>query len=287
MKDLLITHRSKFVALLLCLTPLLLLATSAGASAGDASRATPSWSFSLLSGAQLAMIDLTGRFASLFGEGELLKDVARLEAENAVLREEKARLIGVLQENERLRRLVGFKQSHPEYQLLPARVIARDTSPYFRVFSIRLARSEGDNLAPRQPVVVAGGVVGQIHEVHDDYAQVVLLSDPRSRIDVISQRNRAHGIAFGLGHERDYTASISYLSEKDSVREGDVMVTSGLGGTFPPELIVGEVIAVSPDERGLFQQVVISPAVDLSRVEEVFVITGSQTPELSAAPAQE
>lgn len=270
------------MALVLCLVPLVLLATSAGATVGKEHRIRPTrWTWSFLSVGQLGVVESFSRFFSMFDDEERARELARLRSENAVLREEKARLIGVLQENERLRELVGFKKLHPEYELVPARVVAQDTSPFFRVVSIRIQPPHDVKLRPRQPVLVAGGVVGQIHEVHDDHAQVLLLSDPRSQIDVISQRNRAHGIVSGLGHERDYEAKVSYLSEKDHIRTGDVMVTSGMGGGFPPELIVGEVLSVTPDERGLFQHVVLEPSVDLARVEEVFVLTGVKEQFLS------
>ncbi len=277
MKEFLLKHQGKALALVLCLVPLILLATSAGASVGKERRIRPTrWSWSFLSLGQVGLTESVSEVFSIFDDDDTEKELARLRAENAILREEKARLIGVLQENERLRKMVGFKQSHPEYTLVPARVISQDTSPFFRVISIEIKAPEGVKLKVRQPVLVAGGVVGQVHEVLDGHAQVLLLSDPRSQIDVISQRNRAHGIVSGLGHERDYEAKVSYLSEKDQVREGDVMVTSGMGGGFPPELIVGEVLSVQPDERGLFQKVTVAPAVDLSRVSEVFVLTATK-----------
>lgn len=281
MKEFFHKHRRKFVTLLLLALPFLLMATGDGDD--SVGRPKRSRAVGLLRGsltwtqarATPMLAQATDATAHL-GSGAPTPAIEALERENARLREENARLIGILQENMRLRELVGFKTRHPEFELVPARVVSRDISPFFRVLRVQI--KPASPVQERMPVVVAGGVVGQVHEVFDDYAEVVLVSDPRSRIDVVSQRNRAQGVVQGLGHERDYQAKIAYLDEKDEVRGGDVMVTSGMGGVFPPELIIGTISQVTPDERGLFQRAILQPAVDLSRLQEVFVVTGRTRP---------
>ena len=241
----------------------------AGASTGPAgwARSGVGW---IGAGQHDALVGVGGVWERLAG-GDLQEENERLREKVSRLREEKSRLIGVLQENARLRELLGFQRRHPTFELAPAEVVGRDTTPYFRVLTLKL-ESEAD-LEARMPVVVAGGVVGQIHRTYGSFAEVVILADPRSRVDAISQRNRAQGIVQGLGQQRDYRAKISYLRRKDEVREGDVMVTSGMGGIFPPELIIGTIREVEQKERGLFQRAVLEPAVDFSRLEEVFVVT--------------
>lgn len=267
------SHRRKIAVLLLVLAPILMLSTSAGAGVGGSASGATRVGVAGLSWAQLGsqriLGGITGWFGGLVG-GDLAAENATLRQEVARLQEEKTRLIGVLQENERLRRLVGFKRKRDDFELVPARVVARDVTPYFRVLKVSLQADA--ELKPRMPVVVAEGVVGQIHRVYGRFADVIVVSDPRSRIDVLSQRTRARGVVEGLGHERDYMARIGYLSEKDQVREGDVMVTSGMGGVFPRELVVGRIAEIEQAERGLFQEARIEPSVDFSRLEEVFVV---------------
>jgi rod shape-determining protein MreC len=280
MKDLLAQHHRKIAASTLALVTVLLLITGRGERA--VGQSAPGSVSGL--GARVAAAPQRGMWGGMAQVGSWLmraggpqvEELGHAQQELAKLREEKAQLIGILQENERLRALVGFKERHPEFTLVPARVIARDTTPYFRVLRITLSVPEG--VKPRQPVVVAGGVVGQIDKVSGSTAEVVLISDPRSRIDAITQRGRVQGVVQGLGHERDYKATVSYLSLKEEVRPDDTMVTSGMGGVFPQELIIGTIREVAPDDRGLFQHVILEPAVDLSQLDEVFIITGTVTP---------
>ncbi|AWV89047.1 rod shape-determining protein MreC [Bradymonas sediminis] len=269
-------HRAKFAAFLLVVLPLVMVATGDPVGVGKEPASKPvqvlhsgvAWSEA---GAYRSLAWFGGAWGRLTS-GDLAEENEQLRAEVAKLREEKSRLIGVLQENARLREEVGFQKKHPEFELSAAKVIGRDITPYFRV--LRLKIESGAELKPRQAVVVAGGVVGQIHEVYGNYADVIIVSDPRSRIDAVSQRNRAPGVVMGLGHESDYLAEVAYLNQKDLVRPGDVMVTGGKGGVFPRELVIGTVSAVKSSRRGLFQEVRLRPAVDFSRLEEVFIITG-------------
>ena len=196
-----------------------------------------------------------------------------LRRENARLREENIGLQGILQQNARLTRLVGFKQHHPIYQLEPARVIAADISPYFRVLRIRI-QTESDNIKPEMPVISPDGVVGRIERVNGRYCDVMLSVDPRSKIDILTQMNRSRGILSGLGRDDAYDAKISYLLRRDEVEEGEIVVTSGRAGTFPKELPVGRITSIDTKTFGLYQKVTVEPVVDFSRLEEVYIITG-------------
>lgn len=196
-----------------------------------------------------------------------------LRAENARLREENIGLQGILQQNARLTRLVGFKQQRPIYELTPARVIAADMSPFFRVLRLRI-EAESDGIQPEMPVVSADGVVGRVERVSGRYCDVMLAVDPRSKIDIMTQLNRSRGILSGIGADDSYDAKISYLLRRDEVEEGEIVVTSGRAGTFPKELPVGRIKSVDTKSFGLYQRVTVEPIVDFSRLEEVYIITG-------------
>jgi rod shape-determining protein MreC len=208
---------------------------------------------------------------------DLRAENEKLRAELARHREERTRLIGVLQENARLRELLEFKERRPDLKLRPARVIGRDVTPFFRVLRVKLdARTTDFTVKEQMAVVSAEGVVGQVVEVYDGFADIMLVADPRSRVDVMTQRTRTRGMVHGLGHSKDYEAQIAYLRRKDEITEGDAVVTSGKGGVYPAELVVGSVSEVGRKAYGLEQKAVVEPSVDFSRLEEVFIVTGER-----------
>ena len=201
------------------------------------------------------------------------RDNEELRRENAKLREENIGLQGILQQNARLTKLVGFKQQRPIYKLEPARVIAADMSPFFRVLRLRI-ETETDEIQPEMPVVSSDGVVGRIERVEGKYCDVMLSVDVRSKIDIMTQLNRSRGILVGTGDDSKYEARIAYLLRRDEVEEGELVVTSGRAGTFPKELPVGRITSIDTKTFGLYQKVTVEPIVDFSRLEEVYVITG-------------
>lgn len=203
-------------------------------------------------------------------------DMSRLRAETQALSSENARLKGELlearramQENARLQRLLALRDSTAA-ATLSARVIALDSSPYFRVARVELDRGAG--LVRRgMPVITADGIVGRINSVAGDRSDVQLAVDPRSAIDVILPRTAGRGLLVGKPGSNFYGCQIQYLARGEEPREGDAVVTSGLGG-FPRDLPVGTVTKVSRTAAGLFQDVEVTPHVDYARLAEVLVV---------------
>lgn len=195
----------------------------------------------------------------------------RLMAENARLRSEAARHRSEFEENRRLRRLLQLRVETPG-ELYAAEVIARDTSPFFRVTRLAITSEDRTRLRSGQPVITADGLVGQVARVFGGYADVLLSVDSRSAVDVMVERSGARGIVRGTGERDRYAAKVEYLQRTDDVRVGDAVVTSGLGCRFPAGLLVGRVAAVTRREFGLYQEVELAPAVNFSRLSEVLVL---------------
>ena len=208
-----------------------------------------------------------GRYAELT---HVRTENDRLRSENTRLRAELMQTKRVAAESGRYQQLLGLKDTTPA-ETLAARVISIDASPYFRVARVEIDRGEG--LVRRgMPVLTPDGVVGRINRVAGQTSDILLAVDARSSIDVFLPRTGGRGILRGKAGENGYRCSVEYLMRGEQAREGDLVVTSGLGGAFPRDLAVGKVTRVVPSPSGLYQEVEVTPDVDFARLSEVLVV---------------
>lgn len=198
---------------------------------------------------------------------------AQLTAELQRLRTEQAEVEGLRAENERLRGLLELADKRKDLRLRAARVTARAVSPYFRVLKVTLDVGE-EAVRPGMPVVAPGGLVGQIRTVSAGECEVLLVTDPRSAIDVVLETSRARGLAVGTGEPDRYAARLEYLQRNDESAVGERVVTTGDDGRYPRGLPVGRVTTLKAQAHGLFQEAELEPLMDLSALEEVFVVLG-------------
>lgn len=195
----------------------------------------------------------------------LKQKIAELERENNRLREE------VLASG-RLQSLLQFRDKNFPSSI-PAQVIGKDPSSWFK--SITLNRGERDGVKKGMAVIASQGVVGQILKTSPNYSTVLLITDYNSAIDAITQRTRAKAIVEGSGENQ---CQLKYLRRSEEVRVGDKVVTSGLTGSFPKGLMIGEIVKVEKSGEGVFQYAELVPCVDLTKLEEVLIITESPPP---------
>ena len=202
---------------------------------------------------------------------DLQSENERLRFENQRLQAENRLYFETEQEARRLRRLLTFKETFGG-SLRAARVIGRGPPEQFRVVRIRIDVGN-ETISKGMPVVTFDGLVGQIYKIVGSYSEVMLTVDRKSHVPVVVQRNGAQGILRGTGELDRYTCDVEYLLRSDEVREGDQLFTSGAGGKFPEGVLVGRIATVQRENYGLFQKVVVEPAVNFSRLHEVFVVT--------------
>jgi rod shape-determining protein MreC len=227
-----------------------------------------------------------------------------IEAENRELRDDNERLRKDLAAMTRkaydvaaLEDLAVVKKRTPA-DTLGARVIGAPLSPQFRVLRLKIDRGDHE-VATDMPVITSEGPVGRVDKVYGDYADVVLISDPSSRIDVVIRDplqpatqatgvtgvTGARGLLVGLGRADSYACKIEWLERQGrpspgpdaTLKVGDEVVTSGLGASFPAGLVVGKVAKIIGDD-GMFQSVEVSPSVDVSRVRAVMVLLAPPPP---------
>ncbi|MFH1810151.1 MAG: rod shape-determining protein MreC [Pseudomonadota bacterium] len=193
---------------------------------------------------------------------ELRQQLQRMQRERAVLDE-------AGRENRRLRRLLDLERSLPGTRSVVARVIGFGESPNYR--NVRIDRGTRDGVQRRAGVVTADGVVGRVVVASREYADVLLLVDAGMRLDVMAERSRTRGVLRGA-------AGRCRLDAVDRTLElfvDDVLVTSGLDGTFPKGIPVGRVAEVTRPRMGLYLDALVEPRVVFSRLEEVIVLITS------------
>jgi rod shape-determining protein MreC len=203
------------------------------------------------------------------------RDVARLSQLNDQLESEVARLqsqiIELQQQNSELQvlsALLDFARTHSENEYITAAVIGRDISPFLHYVIIN--RGSDDDLRRGMPVVSSQGLVGRIAAVTADGARVQLITDPDTVINVRIQPSGAEGTLQG-SITGDIT--VENISQDAVVQTGDlVFLTSGLGGNFPPDMLIGQVSGVRQQPVELFQTATVESVVDFSQLEIVLVI---------------
>lgn len=200
--------------------------------------------------------DLTRENDALRAENE------RLQAEVARLREEAAR-------QEELERLLETRSALEGHTFATASVIARDPSNLRRRVAIDVGREDG--VRKGMPVITQGStLVGTISQVEDGHAWVTLVSDVDSAVSSLLLESRAEGVVTG-SYSRELT--MDFVEQNATVNEGDTVLTSGLNGTYPKDLVIGKVTRVSVNRQELFRSVTVEPLASLSRLETVLVMT--------------
>jgi rod shape-determining protein MreC len=169
--------------------------------------------------------------------------------------------------NKRLRALLDFKEKNKTFQMVAAEVIGRDPSYWSKTMMID--KGSLDGLQKGFPVVVHRGIVGQITETTGHYSKVLLIIDQNSAVDSLLQGTRVRGIIKGDSAKGFF---FEYVLRKGNVEIGDMVISSGLDGVYPKGLRVGTVSEILRSNSGIFQEIKVTPYVDLEKLEEVFVL---------------
>ncbi|RKZ48366.1 MAG: rod shape-determining protein MreC [Gammaproteobacteria bacterium] len=205
---------------------------------------------------------------------EALTTRTRLVEENALLRDEQLVLSSKIQkfeileaENERLREMLESSKRLDE-RVLIAKLLAVDLQPFRHQIVINKGQREG--VYDGQPIVDANGVMGQIVHVGPFSSTVLLLTDPTHAIPVQVNRNGLRSVAVGTG--QNHVLQLEHLSNNVDIKEGDLVVSSGLGSRFPPGYPVGVVQTISRVPGEPFAKVTILPSAQLEKSREVLLV---------------
>jgi rod shape-determining protein MreC len=225
-----------------------------------------------------------------FGAWSTYVEWKNVRAENRRLREEVRRLrvdaLAVSEtsdENRRLRRLLALRASLP-LDTLSGEIIAREWGGWVR--SLTVNRGRGEDVQRLTAVISPDGLVGRVVDVRLGSAIVQVLTDPASTVGGHVLRTRTPGIVEG---EPRGTLRFKYMARDGAGLEvGDVVVSSGQGGVFPRGIPIGRIRSIDDRGSALFHYAALAPAVDFARIDEVLLVIGDRTRDLTAffpAPA--
>lgn len=224
-----------------------------------------------LIGIQTAVSD---RFSNIVTFFTIPRDVTQLQAENQALLEEVALLrTQIIQLEQDLREtailysLLGFARGRPQETYIAAKVIGKDPSPFLQY--VLIDKGSDDGITFDMPVVTEKGLVGRIDAVTASAARVQLITDPASSVNAYVVEADSNGLIRG-SVTSDLT--IELVSQDVTLEFGQTIQTSGLGGKYPSEIMIGQVLNVNRLENELFQSASIQPAEDFSSLQAVLVV---------------
>jgi rod shape-determining protein MreC len=214
---------------------------------------------------------LAGRAGdAILPRSELLGQIEALRRQNEELRLQAMRTDELARENAQLRKLFAWQQKQPrKYKL--AKVVLHDPANWWRTIHIDLGSR--DNIRTNMPVLSTDGLVGRVFSVSLTRSQVVLLGDPNCKV-AARVENQTHDTGVvGPGSPLDYElVEMSYISGSANLKPGQNVQTSGIGGIFPKDILIGKIVDSQPGEYGFNTIARVKLAANLSALEEVWVL---------------
>lgn len=218
-------------------------------------------------------------FVLEFGQVQL--QLQTLQEENARLKTEVADKTELERENQELKQILGFARARPGLELRGAQVLARvigqESSNFLRYITVDLGSRQGIRVG--MPALTPQGLVGRVSEVRESTSDVLLIQNVNSFVPVFLQTSLLNGV---INASPSGELTMDYIPQGTGFSRNELVLTSGLGGTFPKGIPVGLVIQQSNSDNQVLQQATVAPLVDIDRLELVALVTNFEiNPELA------
>ena len=211
------------------------------------------------------------------------REITQLQEQNALLESQVSQLqTQLIVEEERLGEaqvcfaLLDFGRTNPQYEYIAATVIGREISPFLQYIIIDKGVEDGVRFG--MPVVTQQGLVGRVDAVIANAARIKLITDLTSVVNVQLQSANVEAQLIG---SLTGDVSLDMIPIDETIEPGDVILTSGLGGNYPPNIFIGQVLSTQRRNNALFQTATVQPIVDFSSINAVLVITNFEAVDIS------
>ena len=221
----------------------------------------------------------SGRFTFSWGiyMVDLWRENKHLRLQNLDLSDQIHYSNTAIRENERLRKLLGFKQRFSlSDSVIVATVVGRDIDRI--VNSLIIDAGSRDGVRKNMAVITAEGLVGRVNTCYRSSSSVQIIMDMYSKVSAVVENSDIRGIVGWRGNRSDL---VMYgLLHQKIPNAGDKVYTTGIGGVFPPGIFVGTVTGELVSDVELYATVLVEPAVDFSRLQEIFILAGSERSDI-------
>lgn len=194
----------------------------------------------------------------------LIEEITRLKIENRDIQ-------SYVSENDRLRSLLELKEKNAELTTVAAEIVSRDYECYK---CMTINKGTHDDISVGDAVITQKGILGVVESVGVNWAKVTTVFAPESAIGAKFTRTGDVGVIEGDSELcTEGKCRVEYISSSASIINGDIVVTSGIGGIYPTGLMIGKICEVKTDAMGAVEYAVLEPSVDVDNVYEVLVVT--------------
>lgn len=207
---------------------------------------------------------------------ELLSENEKLQQENAQLRGFLADYYDLKEENQKLWSFYDIKKENPTYTYVPSTVIRRDANDDFYSFTIDAGTALGVQV--NNPVVTENGLIGMVVQCDISSSKVKTILSPEIKVGAIDKNTSYSGVITGSAEYCDKNLTLlTKIPSENKIKEGDLVTTSGVGGLFPQNIVIGKVKELSYDDYDASKFAVIEPYEDIRKTTNVLVLTDFDT----------
>ncbi len=209
---------------------------------------------------------------SFEGSGTYLQEIERLEQKIAEYENKIIDYNEMEQKVASYETMLGVKEKNPDYALERSSIIGTDTADMFT--SLIIDKGSNDDISVNDPVVYGNYLVGIVNKVHPSYSVVETILSPDLNISALESKTRETAYATTtIELSQQGRCMLSGLERTTAVTPGGIVITSGIGGTYPKGIIIGTVSEIAESKYDLSDYAVIEPGVDVKEIEDIFVIT--------------
>lgn len=208
---------------------------------------------------------------------EVRAENSSLKKENEELKQKLVEYNSAIAENDRLRESLNFVESNDSYSYLGASITGLSSGGLQEGYIINKGKKDG--VKKNMALISSGVLVGQVTTVADTFSIVQSIVNENISVSVMVERTREQGgILEGYSTKNDeYLTKVTHLPIDSDIKEGDVILTSGLGMVYPKEIRVGEVVSVETDNVTVMKNAIVKPYIDFEKLEEVFLVIPKDT----------